>query len=113
MIARARDVSIQEFESRRPWSGFNTVVSLHAHTHHSREVMADLPRYILKIPVVAPIFERELQTYAARNGDPLDFSKGWWHPPVSPRQVFEGEIRQIEQRFGLSPMVSVTDHDDI
>ena len=28
------------------------VVSLHAHTLHSREVMADLPRYIMKIPVV-------------------------------------------------------------
>jgi hypothetical protein len=37
----------------------------------------------------------------------------WWHPPVGPRQVFESEVQQIEQRFGLSSIVSVTDHDDI
>ena len=37
----------------------------------------------------------------------------WWHPPVSPRAVFESEAGQIEARLGLTPLVSVTDHDDI
>ena len=113
MMARSRDVSLEEFEPRRAWGGFKSGVSLHAHTHHSREIMADLPAYILKIPVVAAIFERELESYAARTGDPIDFSKGWWHPPVSPREVFDGEATQIEQRFGLAPLVSITDHDNV
>ena len=37
----------------------------------------------------------------------------WWHPPVSPRAVFESEAGQIEQPAGPAPLVSVTDHDDI
>jgi hypothetical protein len=43
----------------------------------------------------------------------FDFSRGWWHPPVSPRAVFDSESQQIERRFDLAALVSVTDHDDI
>jgi hypothetical protein len=105
--------SYREFDGNEDWPGFNAVVSLHAHTHHSREVMACLPQYFAKIPLVGSRFERERQTALERTGDSFDFSKGWWHPPVGPRQVFESEVQQIEQRFGLSSIVSVTDHDDV
>ena len=43
----------------------------------------------------------------------LDFSRMWWHPPVSPRAVFESERVRSKKRLGLVPLVSVTDHDDI
>ena len=91
------------------WSAFRTAVSLHSHTRHSREVLSDLPVYIRRIPVVGSRIDRELNDRHAA----IDLAKGWWHPPVSPRQVFDSEIAQIERRFGLDSMVSVTDHDEI
>jgi hypothetical protein len=111
--ARVRRETVQEFGARRSWSSFQSAVSLHAHTHHSREIMADLPKYIVRIPIVAACFARQLQTYSARTGTAVDFSKGWWHPPVSPREVFESEVAQIENQFGIQPLISITDHDSI
>jgi hypothetical protein len=40
---------------------FRAAVSLHAHTHHSREILADLPAYIVRIPFVSHLFEREVR----------------------------------------------------
>ena len=51
--------------------------------------------------------------YNEREGRVLDFSRGWWHPPVSPKVVFDSESAQIERRFDLAALVSVTDHNDI
>jgi hypothetical protein len=105
--------SVRAYASGADWSAFNSGVSLHAHTHHSREVMADLPSYIARIPVVSTYFQREVRARLEREGQEVDFSKGWWHPPVSPRVVFESEAAQIESRFELAAVISVTDHDDI
>jgi hypothetical protein len=105
--------SLREYRAQENVRDFRAAVSLHAHTHHSREIMADFPRYIARIPLVAVAFEREAERYHEREGRALDFSKGWWHPPVSPQDVFESEIEQIERRFDLPGLVSVTDHDDI
>jgi hypothetical protein len=105
--------SYRDFDGNEDWRRFQAAVSLHSHTHHSREVMACLPQYFARIPLVGSRFERKRQTALAPTGDSFDFSKGWWHPPVGPRQVFESEVQQIERRFGLSSIVSVTDHDDI
>src|SRR5919108_3732878 len=104
---------IREYGERESWKVHHSAVSLHSHTHHSREIMADLPRYIARIPLVAVAFEREVGRYREREGRELDFSRGWWHPPVSPRAAFESETQQIEQRLQLHALVSVTDHDDI
>jgi hypothetical protein len=92
---------------------FSTGVSLHAHTHYSRESMTDVPQVMGQIPFLGKGLERELRTCIAPEGAALDFSRMRWHPPVSPRAVFESEAGQIEQRLGLAPLVSVTDHDDI
>src|SRR5262249_3878293 len=76
------------------------------------EFLSDIPAYIIRIPVIGRWFERELDDRRARN-QAIDFSKGWWHPPVGPRAVFDSEIAQIDRRFGLESYVSVTDHDEI
>ena len=68
--------------------------------------------YIAQIPVVGTLFDRDLQHHQEQSGTRVDFSKGWWHPPVSPRAVFDSEASQIT-KMGLSPIVSVTDHDSI
>jgi hypothetical protein len=75
-------------------------------------VLADLPAYISRIPVIGPQFDRELGRRQAGE-DRIDFNKGWWHPPATARQVFDSEAQQIDRRFGLDSIVSITDHDDI
>ena len=104
----ALHVSVWLHERRSRWRDFRSAVSLHAHTSYSREQLADLPRYLVQIPFVGSRVERELRTQCA-----VDFSKGWWHPPVTAREVFDAETAQIADRLNLSPLVSLTDHDDL
>jgi hypothetical protein len=104
----ALHVSVWLHERRSRWRDFRSAVSLHAHTSYSREVLADLPRYLVQIPFVGSRVERELRTECA-----VDFSKGWWHPPVDAGEVFASESAQITDRLELAPLVSVTDHDDL
>jgi len=94
------------------WRAFRAAVSLHAHTNHSREVLADLPAYIRRIPVIGPRFDRELDRRQAGD-ETVDFMRGWWHPPVTAREVFESETAQVDRRFGVDSIVSVTDHDEV
>jgi hypothetical protein len=107
-----RHTSLRRYAEGVDWSGFGAAVSLHAHTCYSREVMSDIPAYIIKIPVVGPRFESELERRRAAD-EAVDFTKGWWHPPVSPRGLFDSEAAQIDRRFGIGSIVSITDHDDI
>ena len=87
--------------------------SLHCHTHFSKEILTFIPYYASRVPVVADYFRGALANYQKVHGTELDFSKAWWTPPVTPRQVIDIETGQIEQSLGLPAMVSITDHDDI
>ena len=85
------------------WSGtparrFSTGVSLHSHTLHSRESLSFLGRY---------------KQIRGKDGTRLDLSRAWWTPPLGPYEAWLIERNHIEQRFGLSALVSLTDHDDI
>jgi hypothetical protein len=75
--------------------------------------MANVPTYLDRIPVVNGLFRREMRRYLERNGEAVDFAKGWWHPPVGPEAVFDSESAQIITVLGLKPIVSITDHDNI
>jgi hypothetical protein len=110
---RSRRTSVSEFDDRRDISHVASAVSLHAHTHHSRESLAEVPDYIKQVPVLGHRFVRELRTCLDEEGCASDYSRVWWHPPVSARTVFESETDQIDRRFGLASLVSITDHDDI
>lgn len=90
-----------------------TAISLHCHTHHSQEILDFIPHYAARIPLVAQLFQREMNRYEARFGKPIDFAAAWWTPPVSARDVWETETRQIEERLQLRGLISITDHDDI
>src|SRR5262245_54859003 len=105
--------SVREFDDGMDVSTFTSAVSLHAHTHHSRESLADVEGYLAQVPLFGHRFVHELQSCFTADGCAPDYSRVWWHPPVTPRAVFESEANQIETRLGLSPLVSVTDHDDI
>ena len=95
--------------------GFRTAFSLHSHTQHSKENLEFLPQYIDYhcIPIVGPLFRKEMDGYQQRNSKSIDFSRAYWTPPMSPAMVLESETRQIEDKLGLKPIVSITDHDTI
>lgn len=92
---------------------FQTGVSLHSHTEHSREQMRIMPRYLEQMPIVGHLYLRELDRYRRDNGGELpDFSKAYWRGPLGARAAYVLEQRQIEG-LGLTPVVSLTDHDNI
>jgi hypothetical protein len=110
---RSGRTSVREFDHHHDVSAFTSVVSLHAHTHHSRESLADVEVYLAQVPVVGHRCVHKLQACLTEEGCGHDYSRVWWHPPVSARAVFESESDQIQDRLGLSSLVSVTDYDDI
>lgn len=90
-------------------------LSLHSHTHHSKESLGFLPHYLAfqRIPVVSGLVESELKRYEERNGQPVDFHRAYWTPPVSPATVVDSETSQIQDKLDLAALVSITDHDTI
>ncbi|MBO0799900.1 MAG: hypothetical protein J2P31_13860, partial [Blastocatellia bacterium] len=93
--------------------GFRAAASLHCHTYHSKEVMTFIPHYAEMIPFISHRFRKGMERHLSLYGKSIDFSKTYWTPPVSPRQVIEIETLQIEKELGLPALVSITDHDDI
>jgi len=49
---RSTRMSVSEFAQIVDFRAFSTVVSAHSHSHHSREALADVPAYILRVPFV-------------------------------------------------------------
>ena len=93
--------------------GYRSGVSLHSHTMHSREFLGRLPGYISKIPIASYIIEREVGRLHMYGGRIVDFRKMYWTPPLSPREAFELEQKQVEEKLGLRVLVSLSDHDNI
>jgi hypothetical protein len=99
------------FDSAAP-RRFRTGVSLHSHTLHSRESLAILYRLAAHSPLLTAgvrLIERE---FLRATGKPVDLNRAWWTPPLAPLQAWRIERAHIEAA-GLSPIVSITDHDNI
>jgi len=92
--------------------GFRTGVSLHSHTNQSRETLDFLANFGNQFPVMRPLLSRMERRAEQLHGIRIDYSASYWTPPMTPKLAFDLEMRQIE-RLGLSPMVSITDHDNI
>ncbi len=92
---------------------FRSAVSLHGHTLHSRECLDVVCRYALRIPLFSRVVKRELDRYETKAGSRLALERAYWTPPLSGPQALGLEAKQIEERLGLNPLVSLTDHDDI
>lgn len=90
-----------------------SAASLHCHTHFSKEILTFIPYYASRVPILSGYFSAALEKYRSTHGVELDFSKAYWTPPVTPRQVIDVETLQIEKELGLPALVSITDHDDI
>src|SRR5215471_12419596 len=87
---------------------FRSGVCLHGHTLYSEECLSFFPRYCRYVPGISQIVGR----YEKRRQDPVDFSRAYWTPPLTPASALHLERRQIA-KLDLCPMVSLTDHDNI
>jgi len=96
-----------------PLPPFRTGVSLHSHTLHSRESMDFIGRATAKTPWLSGAIRKQQAKYRALKGRELDLRRAWWTPPLSARQAFEVEKRQIERVLAMDALVSITDHDNI
>jgi hypothetical protein len=104
---------LQFVSSNRDYrAAFQTGISLHSHTIHSKEGLSCLPQYLEKVPVVSQFLQWENERHFAMTGRKLDFSQAYWRGPLTARTAYELERRQIEA-LGLRAMVSLTDHDSI
>jgi hypothetical protein len=100
------------------WSGtparsFQTGVSLHSHTLHSREPLSFLYRLAERAGPICGALKRSEAQFRGKDGSQLDLARAWWTPPAGPLEAWLLERNHIERRFGLAALVSLTDHDDI
>ena len=84
-------------------------VSLHGHTNRSKESLQFIPELARK----GPMLHEALQKQCNKARFPIDFSRAYWTPPLTPRLAYETEKNQIENTLGLKSLVSLTDHDTI
>lgn len=89
-----------------------TGVSLHCHTLFSKEILDFVPYYAERIPIVKNVWQKERDKYFEKYGREIDFTRGFWLPPMSENEVYSAEKAQIE-KLGLNAIVSITDHDAI
>jgi hypothetical protein len=95
------------------FASFRSGVSLHSHTMHSKEYLGRLPTYIAKFPIGGYIIERELGRLHLYEGWNFNFNKLYWTPPLSPREAYDLENKQIEEQIGQNALISISDHDNI
>jgi hypothetical protein len=101
------------WRARAPLRQFRSAVSLHSHTLYSEESLAFVPRYTATVPVLSQAIQQQEQRYRASTGRALDFSRAFWTPPLAPREAYDLEKLEIEERLDADALVSLTDHDDI
>jgi hypothetical protein len=84
-------------------------VSLHGHTNRSKESLQFIPQLARKGPMLHEALEKQCR----KSRIPVDFSRAYWTPPLTPKLAYQTEKDQIENSLGLAAMVSLTDHDNI
>jgi hypothetical protein len=92
---------------------FRSGVSLHSHTMYSEESLDGAAPFLANIPYLKRAIQRQEAEYRRTHGVSLDLQHGFWTPPLTPRQAHRLEEKQIQARFGLPALVSLTDHDDV
>ena len=95
-----------------PAARFRTGVSLHSHTLCSHESLSFIDRLGRTIKPVRIALEHLERSYERINGQALDLNRTYWTPPLAPRDAWQLEYDHVA-RFGLAPLVSLTDHDGI
>ncbi len=89
--------------------GSQAAVSLHGHTNRSKESLQLIPELARR----GPMLHQALEKQCRRSRIPVDFSRAYWTPPLTPELAYETEKDQIETVLGRTAFVSLTDHDTI
>lgn len=98
---------------------FSSGVSLHSHTMYSRESTSFVAGLAKKSRLFDWFIRTQLRKYSEKYGvrqmTDLDEQtrRMWWTSPISPADALRVEKKQITERLGLRPLVSITDHDTI
>jgi hypothetical protein len=92
---------------------YRSAISLHGHTHHSKEALSFIGEYLSRHPLVRTVLESQTNRAQTESSITVDYTKAYWTPPLPPLQAFLLERDQIERVLGLTAMVSLTDHDNI
>jgi hypothetical protein len=89
----------------------HSAVSLHSHTSHSEEGLDVILNHTSCVAVRS--FARWVEARFARRqgGEAFDWRRAFWTPPLDPNASLAVERNQIH-RLQLSPLVSLTDHDN-
>ena len=103
---------------REPDAGnpFSTAVSLHSHTMHSKESMTFVERLARTSKWFHVFIEDQLRRYSEQPDEAslsVEVRRMWWTSPLSANQAYNVEKKQIDEKLGLTPIVSITDHDSI
>lgn len=88
------------WQDRRVHPEFRAGVSLHSHTMYSEESLQIAQRYTGRLPLL----EKSVG---------LDPARTFWTPPLSPKQAYHLEQKQIQDALQLPALISLTDHDNI
>lgn len=91
--------------------GHRTALSLHSHTSCSEETLTFIHKILRMLPGLEHVF-RHYERQSEERGLRLDFVRGHWRPPLLPKMAYDLEYQQIH-KLGLTPLVSITDHDTI
>ena len=100
------------YESDRAMEYFQSAVSLHSHTLHSRESLGFIYHLAAKFETIYVALRLAESTYHKLHGRNLDLDRAWWTPPLAARDAWQLETDHIET-LGLNALVSITDHDNI
>jgi hypothetical protein len=92
---------------------FSTGVSLHSHTNRSRETLDFVVKVIASDGFWGRLYRRLEPIHSKHAILKVDYARGYWTPPLTPRLAFDLERRQIESRLQRAALVSITDHDNI
>jgi len=92
---------------------YSTGVSLHSHTNQSKETLDFIANLGAQYRILRPLIREAERRSHERHNTPLNFAAAYWTPPLTPRLAFDLESKQIQNKLGLMPLVSITDHDNI
>ena len=92
---------------------YATGVSLHSHTNQSKETLDFLANLGTQYRLLRPLFNAADRRSRERHNIPMNYAAAYWTPPLTPRLAFDLESNQIQNKLGLMPLVSITDHDNI
>ena len=92
---------------------YATGVSLHSHTNQSKETLDFLANLGTQYRLLRPLFSAADRRSRERHNIPMNYAAAYWTPPLTPRLAFDLESSQIQNKLGLMPLVSITDHDNI